>query len=149
MCWFDKAHPRAIYGDIRIAEKGHISLRPNHSVEPDMLLDFRDLPYLDGSFNLVLFDPPHIFKRENAGFIQKKYGFLEKDSWKDDLTKGFAECFRVLKESGVLIFKWSESQIPLSEVLECSEIPPLFGNRRILKKGGTHWICFMKFSEVA
>jgi hypothetical protein len=43
----------------------------------------------------------------------KKYGRLNKETWRDDLRAGFAEAFRVLWLHGVLIFKWNETQIPL------------------------------------
>ena len=33
------------------------------------------------------------------------------------LRKGFAECFRVLKPHGTLIFKWAESEYSLREVV--------------------------------
>jgi SAM-dependent methyltransferase len=60
-----------------------------------------------------------------------------------DLARMFKECFRVLKPYGVLIFKWSEVQIPLSQVLACTEERPIFGNRQP-KRSGTHWVVFMK-----
>ena len=41
---------------------------------------------------------------------------------------------------GVLIFKWNEDQIKLSEVLKAIDHKPLFGNRR----SKTHWLVFMK-----
>lgn len=59
------------------------------------------------------------------------------------LRRGFAECFRVLDDDGVLIFKWSEVQIPLKEILPLAPYPPLFGNRSG-KNNNTHWLCFMK-----
>jgi hypothetical protein len=39
-----------------------------------------------------------------------KYGKLS-ESWREDISKGFAECFRVLYSDGVLVFKWNETQI--------------------------------------
>ena len=55
-----------------------------------------------------------------------------------------AECLRVLKPSGTLIFKWNENQVKLREVLKAIEpVSPLFGNRR----AETHWLVFMK-SEI-
>ncbi len=71
-----------------------------------------------------------------------KYGCLKGD-WKTTLEKGFSECFRVLDPDGVLIFKWSEVQIPLREILPLSPYPPIFGSRAG-KNGITHWLCFMK-----
>lgn len=61
---------------------------------------------------------------------------------------GFAECMRVLDDYGVLIFKWSEVQIPLKKVLDAigEEHKPLFGHRSG-KHMNTHWMAFMKFPQ--
>ena len=70
---------------------------------------------------------------------QRKHG----QSWQDDLSKGFAECFRVLESGGVLIFKWNENQIKVSEILKLTPNKPLFGH--VTKRhGGTIWLTFMK-----
>lgn len=58
----------------------------------------------------------------------------------------FAECFRVLKEHGVLIFKWNETQIPVSQILKLTAYKPLFGNKQP-NRTGTHWIVFMKETD--
>lgn len=71
-----------------------------------------------------------------------KYGRLKGD-WKEMLRRGFRECLRVLDKDGVLIFKWSEVQIPLREILPLCPIKPIFGNRSG-KHNNTHWLCFMK-----
>ena len=63
------------------------------------------------------------------------------------LTSGFNECMRVLKPNGVLVFKWSEIQIPLREILSLFPQKPLFGNRAIKRGNKTHWLCFMKDGE--
>lgn len=60
------------------------------------------------------------------------------------LSAGFDECMRVLKPDGVMIFKWSEIQIPLSQILPLFKQQPLFGNKRPQKNNKTHWLCFMK-----
>ena len=71
------------------------------------------------------------------------YGSLDKSSWKDDLKAGFAECFRVLKAGGTLIFKWNEIDIPLKSVLALTPEKPLYGHRSG-KKANTHWVAFIK-----
>ena len=55
-------------------------------------------------------------------------------------AKGFAECFRVLKPDGILVFKWNECQVKLKDVLRLTEEQPLIGDRR----GKTHWMNFYK-----
>lgn len=78
--------------------------------------------------------------------MAQKYSTLDKITWKDDLQKGFKECFRVLKKHGVLIFKWNESDIPLKEVLSLTDYQPLFGHPSG-KAMKTHWVCFMKITS--
>ena len=54
--------------------------------------------------------------------------------------QGFNECMRVLESDGLLIFKWSEDQIKLTEVLKCFAKKPLLGDQR----GKTRWLVFIK-----
>jgi hypothetical protein len=106
------------------------------------LMDFRALPFAEGSFRLVAFDPPHLMRAGPRSWLAAKYGKLS-DDWRDDLRQGFAECFRVLEPEGVLVFKWAEVQVKLREVLALTPHQPMFGNTSG-KKAGTHWIVFMK-----
>ena len=152
MMWFDRADPRALFGDIR-AETVTVTDRSHHedgtrtlTVAPDQVMDFRALPFADGTFKLVVFDPPHLNRAGPRSWLRAKYGALDVATWRDDLRRGFAECFRVLDRDGVLIFKWNETQIPVREVLALTDHKPLFGHQSG-KRSGTHWICFMK-SEV-
>lgn len=111
-------------------------------IEPDTLIDFRALPFTDRSFKLVVFDPPHLVRSGPKSWLTAKYGRLSTD-WREDLRKGFAECFRVLSTDGVLVFKWNETQVKVSEVLALTPRPPLFGHLSG-RKGLTHWLVFMK-----
>ena len=141
MFWFNKKDERALFCDKRT--ESHI-LCDGRSLEisPDVECDFRNLPFDDESFNLVVFDPPHLIKAGQESWIVKKYGCLT-DDWKQDLSLGFSECFRVLIDNGILVFKWNEDQIQVKEVLSLTDKKPLFGHRSG-KRSGTHWICFMK-----
>lgn len=144
MFWFDKNHPDTLYLDIREEQDfqtGKGVDNRHRAIKPDMIMDFRKLEMPDNSFSLVVFDPPHFLMGKKSYYAQI-YGSLNK-TWKEDLRKGFAECFRVLKPNGVLIFKWSESQIPLREILALTPVQPLFGHRSG-KAMKTHWLCFMK-----
>ena len=111
-------------------------------IEPDTLLDFRALPYADGAFHLVAFDPPHLVQAGPRSWLAAKYGKLS-DDWRADLRAGFSECFRVLRPYGTLVFKWNETQVKLREVLALTPERPLFGNTSG-KKAGTHWLVFIK-----
>ena len=146
--WFDKADPRAVFGDRRyetltVTDRSHRddgtrALR----IEPDTLLDFRALPFPEDSFRLVAFDPPHLERAGPKSWLAAKYGKLGTD-WRKDLRAGFAECFRVLKPEGVLVFKWNETQVKLKEVLALTPHQPLFGQVSG-RTGMTHWLVFMK-----
>jgi SAM-dependent methyltransferase len=149
MMWLDRKHPDTIFGDQR-SETIVVTDRSNGSengtrtlrIEPDTLLDFRALPYQDGAFKLIAFDPPHLRTAGPKSWMAAKYGKLS-DNWRDDLRKGFAECFRVLHPDGTLVFKWNETQIKVGEVLALTPVKPLFGHISG-RKGLTHWLVFMK-----
>lgn len=149
MMWFDPENPSVIFGDIRnesitVTDRSHGKLNGTRTVriEPDTLMDFRDLPFDDNSFKLVSFDPPHLVRAGPKSWLAAKYGKLG-ENWSDDLHKGFCECIRVLEPGGVLVFKWNETQVKVKEVLNLAPIAPLFGHISG-RKGLTHWLVFMK-----
>ena len=147
MFWFDKNDPRATFVDKR--KETHIltdnTRKPGSrilKINPDCQADFTKLPFDDNTFPLVIFDPPHLLRAGKNGWLAKKYGKLEGD-WRNELSRGFAECFRVLRPEGTLIFKWNEDQVKVSEILALTPVRPLFGNRSG-KAAKTHWIVFIK-----
>lgn len=77
--------------------------------------------------------------------MRLKYGPRTGD-WRDDLRKGCAECFRVLRPSQFLVFKWNEPQIRVSTILALTEEQPLFGHKSGTREK-THWITVMKRGE--
>lgn len=149
--WFNKHHPNAVYCDKR-REFDHGTFGARESadsinVDPDIVCDFTALPFADNSFSLVVFDPPHLVNASENAWLTKKYGNLD-DNWPQMLHDGFAECMRVLKPDGVLVFKWSECNIPAERVWKAIGQKPLFGHHSG-KKSNTFWGCFMKLEEVA
>lgn len=141
MMWFNKNHPDAIYMDIR--EEDLTACDGRHiNVSPDLIADFRNIPFADNSFKLVVFDPPHFNDLGDNSFTAQKYGKLF-STWETDLKAGFDECMRVLEPNGILIFKWNEYQIKVSTILEIFKTEPLFGQRSG-KTSKTHWLTFMK-----
>jgi SAM-dependent methyltransferase len=143
MFWFDRADPRALFVDKRreacVADTRQG--RRHIVVDPDVVADFKALPFPDATFALVVFDPPHTFSGEK-GWMAKKYGTLKAD-WRDEIRLGFAECFRVLCPLGTLVFKWNEHRIPVATVLSLTPERPLFG-QRCGTTARTHWIVFQK-----
>jgi len=141
MFWFDKKNQAVLFGDIRDEEHVLCDGR-SLNITPDVFMDFRKLEFAADSFRLVVFDPPHLRRAGADSWLKAKYGILS-DDWREDLRRGFAECFRVLKDEGVLIFKWNETQIKVSEILALTDQKPLFGHVSG-KRANTHWITFMK-----
>ncbi|MBT9670616.1 methyltransferase domain-containing protein [Secundilactobacillus kimchicus] len=146
MFWWDKHNSNVTYMDKRdetltIIDRGN---ERTIEVKPDVLADFRSMPFEDNSFHLVVFDPPHLVHAGPNSWLVKKYGRLNK-TWQQDLKAGFDECMRVLKPYGTLVFKWNDDQIKLSEVLKAVNRVPLFGDKR----SKTHWLIFMKLEDVS
>src|SRR3546814_16769180 len=69
--WFDRNHPDVVFGDVRSEtltvtdnSRGNPTGQRTLRIEPDVMLDFRDLPYADDPFRLVNGRPSC---RENVG----------------------------------------------------------------------------------
>lgn len=158
MFYFNKNDERVTFMDIRDMETTLCDGR-TFGVHPDIVGDFTDIPFQDKSFKMVVFDPPHLLRNTGkskyavqygslsekaapTGYQMIKYGALYSD-WRDMISKGFKECFRVLVPGGFLIFKWNETDIKVSEVLTLTDEKPIFGHKSG-KRSNTHWLCFMK-----
>ena len=141
MFHFNKTNPDVFFCDNR--KESHVLCdgRELH-INPDEIMDFTQLKFADETFFLVIFDPPHLLDVGKNSWLYKKYGVLT-PNWREIIGKGFAECFRVLKPNGTLIFKWSEPQIKTSDVLRLTKYKPLIGHKSG-KKSTTHWVCFFK-----
>ncbi len=143
MFYFNKTDPRVLFCDNRCVKTKLCDGR-DFEVNPDWVCDFTNLPFGNECFYLVVFDPPHLLlnKETPTGWQQIKYGHLGRD-WREVLRKGFAECFRVLKPNGTLIFKWNETDIKLGEILALTDQKPVLGHKSG-KRSNTHWVLFMK-----
>lgn len=146
MFWFERDDERAVFMDARAGEWPMPNDRPAIVVCPDVVADFTNMPFADESFHLVVFDPPHHtsthFGEKHVSIMQSCYGVLL-PGWEEMLAAGFAECFRVLKPNGTLIFKWGSREVPLARVLALTPHRPLFGQMSNAK-GTTHWVTFIK-----
>ena len=136
MFYYDQNNKNVVYADCRQLETTLCDGR-KLEIKPDVIIDFRALPYEDNSFDLVVFDPPHLIRGGDNSWIIQKYGRLSSD-WKDDIKQAFCECFRVLKPNGTLIFKWNDDQIPFNDVIKLAPQKPLLGDKR----GKTRWVVF-------
>ena len=148
MFWFNHNNPSAVFCDIRSIDHEKIwesrdgKQKRFLTVSPDYICDVRTLPFEDESFWHVVFDPPHLTSIGETAWMAKKYGRLDGD-WKNFIHDGFEECWRVLKPNGTLIFKWSEVDIKVKDVLSVIPHEPLYGHRSG-KHMTTHWMAFIK-----
>lgn len=141
MFWFDKNREDVMYCDKRT--ESHILCDGRTlNIAPDLEIDFTDMPFEDESFYLIVFDPPHMTSLGANSWMAKKYGRLT-GNWQDDIRKGFNECMRVLKPNGTLIFKWNESDVKVSDLLNIIDAKPLFGHTTG-RQAKTIWMTFFK-----
>lgn len=148
MFWFDKNNPDVMFLDVRNVDNEVIwtskdgKTQRRITVNPDMLCDVRKLPFDNDTFYHIVFDPPHLLKIGDNAWLCKKYGKLPED-YKGFIRDSFNELFRVLKPNGTLIFKWSDIDIKVSELLKVIPYKPLYGHRSG-KHMTTHWMAFIK-----
>lgn len=149
--WTDgnKDRDDTLYIDRREEEPGfHGQEGRTYAVEPDERQDFRDLPYPDGSFELVVFDPPHVTRQDGmehlSGQVLKKYGALHAETWQSDLKQGFRELFRVLEDGGTLVFKFHDQSVNFQKVLQLAPKEPLFGTTTKKNNTETRFFVFHK-----
>lgn len=142
MFWYDKEEPHTTYMDIRdeVLTYADRDVVREVKINPDLVSDFRDIPFADDSFDLVVFDPPHLIHVGDNSWLVKKYGKLDKNTWPQDLKLGFDECMRVLKSNGTMLFKWNEEQIKTKDVFEVFGQQPILGDKR----SKTRWSIFIK-----
>ena len=142
--YFQKDAPFVLYGDLR--DESYVQCDGRIlDVHPDVQLDVTALPFDNESFSLVVFDPPHLKHAGAKSYMAQAYGTLPKNDPLGFLSRGFQECWRVLKPEGTLIFKWSQRDVPIHIVLRAFGQQPLFGNR--LPKSQTFWMVYFKQKE--
>jgi ubiquinone/menaquinone biosynthesis C-methylase UbiE len=142
--WHNKNPNDVIFLDIR---KGKIVYNSKYSdytmelgfVNPTILGTHEKLPFRNESFDMIVFDPPHIISHP-TGILHEKYTTLKKN-WVKYLYNTTKELFRVLKKEGFLIFKWAETSKPLNKILAIFPYKPYFGTNT---KSDTYFIVFRK-----
>ena len=110
MFWFQKKREDVVFMDIR--EEEYTICDKEVKVQPDIVGDFRAIPFLNNTFDMVVFDPPHLRWAGSKSIMRAQYGQLSED-WENDIAQGFKECFRVLRPGGFLVFKWCKIEANL------------------------------------
>ena len=73
MFWFNRNNPDVIFADNRKLETTLCDGRAL-VIDPDVIIDFRNMPFDDNTFDLVVFDPPHLIRAGEKSWLAKKYG---------------------------------------------------------------------------
>ena len=95
MFYFDKNNPQVTFMDCRELEDVLCDGR-KLEIKPDIVGDFRNIPFTDNSFSMVVFDPPHLHRIGENSWMAKKYGKLS-DTWREDISKRFFRVFESIK----------------------------------------------------
>ena len=75
MFWFDRNNLNTVYMDCRDISETLCDGR-KLEIHPDVIGDFRNIPFDDNTFRLVVFDPPHLLKVGENSWLAQKYGRL-------------------------------------------------------------------------
>lgn len=71
--------------------------------------DFRSMGWSNGSFDVVVFDPPYKLNgRSDGSEVDERYGVHKYARWQDRMAlikDGIHECLRVVKPGGYLLLK--------------------------------------------
>lgn len=149
--WYQKHHPLVTFMDKRedVFLSAHKHQKPRtYRVEPDIVCEWKDAPFPDDYFDVVIFDPPHIIwsNSHKEGTVEREYGHLDAGSWQSEIEQGVKRLFEVMKPGGMFILKWCEVTIPVKKIIDLVPYPPLFGTRTG-QANKNHWIVFLKYGE--
>lgn len=146
MFYFDKDNKNVLFCDIR-NETYWTRQYKKVELRPDIVMDAKNMNFPDNTFHLVILDPPHLINFGKTSDMAKSYGVLEKE-WHADMKAIFDEAWRVLKPCGTLIFKWSDKDVSLRELLYVLEREPLFGDKKpAANKAGTNRFFLVFFKD--
>ena len=150
--WYQKDPPFVTFMDKRketvdTRSENNLKNSRRYKINPDVVSEWKDAPFPDGYFDIIIFDPPHLVleRGKKLSSMAKAYSCLYKDNWKQELGGGIKKLFDILKPDGIFIFKWCENSIKVQDVLKLFPYKPLFGSNT-KSKGHTanFWIVFIK-----
>lgn len=150
----------------------YVDIERELEICPDKVLDCTQTDFPDKYFNMIFFDPPHLWgkkvgndifclrNREEAKTYYKKYDIRDRgiiyygnDKYETKtqllsfIHRAQKEFYRILQDNGSIWVKWNTFSIPIWKII------PFFKNWiemlriPVLKVGGkteTYWIMFMK-----
>lgn len=147
-----------------------IDMEKKLEVKPDVFCDHRQLPFTDSCFDTIFYDPPHNWggaihyfsfpnKEERAkvfkdvGGTPTYYGwdkYKHRQALVASIYNTLTEFRRVLKEDGLLWFKWNEMRITINQILtvfhDWNELMRLYIDdpTHTAGKQQTYWVCLSK-----
>ena len=93
MFYFDKNDDRVLFQDIRSFETTLCDGR-KFEIKPDIQADFTNMPYEDESFQMIVFDPPHLLRNVGNSKFAEIYGSLNEKSTFFQNSEALRKSFR-------------------------------------------------------
>ena len=150
-----------------------IDIEPELEIKPDILLDCTNTGFESGRFNLVVFDPPHMwgYKKNEIAFstpsskvakekwpdwygVRDAHGYYGADKYqtKEELMEFIfnseKEFHRILRDEGVLLLKWNDRMGLLEAVIQIFSKWEIMLKIPVQKQKGqdtnTFWLLLMK-----
>jgi len=116
------------------------------NVRPTIVADMQHLPFRDGVFSMVIFDPPHD-KYGKRSYMALRYGSISDEDYEALLENVNSEFSRVLRPLGILLAKISGARRKIT-MIELRNFRMLLDNAYWSKayhcRKKTHWIHFVK-----
>jgi hypothetical protein len=133
--WFNRLNPDTVFVDHRL------------SMNPTVCCDTRHLPFKEGTFDLIVFDPPHMMHGKGTD-MAKFYGAYEAEDIRSTVTDSVKEAFRCSTGNALMALKWSTHDVRLNTLLSWIEgWQPMFGHAVSTlnhRKTSTYWVMFQK-----
>jgi SAM-dependent methyltransferase len=140
--WINKRRDDVVWLDIR------------EEVRPSVVADSGALPFAAGTFDLVVFDPPHTTFGPNAQ-MAARFGSYKAADIRALVHRTGREIARVLRQDGLCAFKWSNHGHQSVEAMlsRMPHLDPLFGQvvKRVIKghESDTRWVLLRRRDDFA
>ena len=151
--WYQKNHPFVTFMDIRSGsfdtKTKNMKFKSSRrfKINPDVVSGWKDAPFPDNYFDMIIFDPPHIIRKKDkkiTSSLEVCYGYFYEDNYKIIIKEGVNKLFQILRPEGVFILKWCEVDKKVDEILKLFPYKPLVGTQTG-QNNQTHWILFLKY----